>query len=467
MALPGSRAEQLARELSGRKSLPTARELGRQYRENVMAQQLLTVKEEKALRSAQEMARQTGAQVVIDRSLRKDANGYYQNGVIHLSEDMEKAAITVFKHELTHHLQQTAPEEYQAFRAAAVELAGEQSVQQLQEQYARHGVQLTDEEALDEVAADFTEQLLTDSESIKQLIDTKPTLADRFFAALRELLQRLTGRVDPKLKKAEQLWTEAYKAAQGNKNTAREGGEKQQFLFKGKDPVTGRSIYESNFPKGTPKAAKSKRILDLVQNVWSKKPITMYVEDEVTGMSRMIEARFDPTYSEEEGVETDARKLAGGNNLGNAKERRVTLDLADDYYRIAQEANYDHSLPEEGKLIATHKGVKTWHYFADNILFQEYGETETTPYRVVINIKEKNDGEFVYSFSAFEQKNKGQAPSSLNTGVTTALSGSSNAQPSNVNIAQGSTGSKKKFSMKEDGGALKHLREERGDVRRQ
>ena len=74
---------------------------------------------------------------------------------------------------------------------------------------------------------------------------------------------------------------------------------------------------------------------------------------------------------------------------------------------------------------------------------------------------------FVYSFSAFEQKNKGQAPSSLNTGVTTALSGSSNAQPYNVNIAQGSTGSKKKFSMKEHGGALKHLREERGDVRRQ
>ncbi len=233
MALPGSRTEQLARELSGRKSLPTARELGRQYRENVMAQQLLTVKEEKALRSAQEMARQTGAQVVIDRSLRKDANGYYQNGVIHLSEDMEKATITVFKHELTHHLQQTAPEEYQAFRAAAVELAGEQSVQQLQEQYARHGVQLTDEEALDEVAANFTEKLLTDSESIRQLIDTKPTLADRFFAALRELLQRLTGRVDPKLKQAEKLWTEAYQAARGNKNTATEGGA-GKYSFAGK-----------------------------------------------------------------------------------------------------------------------------------------------------------------------------------------------------------------------------------------
>lgn len=67
---------------------------------------------------------------------------------------------------------------------------------------------------MDEIAADFTEQLLTDSESIRQLMNTNPTLADRFFTALREFLQKLTGRVDPKLKKAEQLWTDAYKAAQ-------------------------------------------------------------------------------------------------------------------------------------------------------------------------------------------------------------------------------------------------------------
>lgn len=456
LALPGSRAQMRAKELQMKGSLPTARELGRQYRENVTAQRLLTAKQMDTERTVRQMAQNIGAQVVFDDTIadasgrESAANGYYRDGVLHISRDADQPAMVVAKHELTHYLQQAAGTEYNAFRDYAMAMAGDGAVQQMQERYARGGVTLSEEEAMDEIAADFTEQLLTDSESIRQLMNTNPTLADRFFAALREFLQKLTGRVDPKLKKAEQLWTEAYKAAQGNKNTAREGGEKQQFLFKGKDPETGRSIYESNFPKGTPKAAKSKRILDLVQNVWSKKPITMYVEDEVTRMSRMIEARFDPTYSEEEGVETDARKLAGGNNLGNAKERRVTLDLADDYYRIAQEANYDHSTPEEGKIIATHDGVKTWHYFADNILFQEYGETDTTPYRVVINIKEKNDGEFVYSFSAFEQKNKGQAPSSFNTGVTTAISGRSNAQPSNANIAQGNAGSKKKFSMKRD-----------------
>ena len=44
---------------------------------------------------------------------------------------------------------------------------------------------------------------------------------------------------------------------------------------------------------------------------------------------RLIEAKFGPTYSLEEGVHTDASKLMGGNRHGSASEQRVTLDLAD------------------------------------------------------------------------------------------------------------------------------------------
>lgn len=238
LELPGSRAQMRAKELQMKGSLPTARELGRQYRENVAAQKLLTARQMDTERTVRQMAQDVGAQVVFDDAIAnaagKDnaANGYYQNGVLHISRDADQPAIVVAKHELTHYLQQAAQAEYNAFRAYAMSLQGENAVQEMQERYARGGVTLSEEEAMDEIAADFTEQLLTDSESIKQLINTNPTLADRFFAALREFLQKLTGRVDPKLKKAEQLWTEAYKAAQGNKNTAREGGGEKQYSFK-------------------------------------------------------------------------------------------------------------------------------------------------------------------------------------------------------------------------------------------
>ena len=51
-------------------------------------------------------------------------------------------------------------------------------------------------------------------------------------------------------------------------------------------------------------------------------------------------------------------------------------------------------------LLETHNDVKMWHYFVNDIYFIEYGEKEMTPYTVTINVKEKSDGDFVYSFNA-------------------------------------------------------------------
>ena len=118
--------------------------------------------------------------------------------------------------------------------------------------------------------------------------------------------------------------------------------EKEKGLnlsFEGYDKETGKGIYRSNFPEGTPKSAKAKRILDYIQNVWSKKPISLWVEEE-NGEKRKIQAQFDPTYDETGNTISDASKLMGGNKRGNGHEKRVTLDLADDYYKIASESKF-------------------------------------------------------------------------------------------------------------------------------
>ena len=119
--------------------------------------------------------------------------------------------------------QPTAPEEYRAFRAMAMRLQAEGSVQAMQERYARGGVELTEEEAMDEIAASTAEKLLTDRGSIESLIRENPSVAQRFFDALREFIRKLTGRVDPQLRQAEKLWTEAYQAARGQQK-CRPGG---------------------------------------------------------------------------------------------------------------------------------------------------------------------------------------------------------------------------------------------------
>ena len=217
----------------------------------------------------------------------------------------------------------------------------------------------------------------------------------------------------------------------------------------GTDEESGRPIYQSNFPKGTPKAAKAEHILKLIQDVWSKKPLPLVVRD-ADGTTRTIKAHFDPEYSGEEGARSDARKLMGGNRHGSAAEQRVTLDLADDYYEIAEGATYNYSKAETGKDSATHQGVKQWHYFVNDILFQEYGESKTAPYRVTINVKERSDGSYVYSFNAERQNERLSTRRTLHADVThSAKNGESNAQPSTSSIRLSAGNSQEKFSVRE------------------
>ncbi len=183
----------------------------------------------------------------------------------------------------------------------------------------------------------------------------------------------------------------------------RTDNETEKYSFAGY-AEDGKGKYNSNFPKGTPKAAKAERILSYIQDVWSKKPIKLNITDNEGNVIKTIEAHFDPTYDESGNIPTDASKLMGGNRHGTAAEQRVTLDLADDYYQIAAESKYNYSKAETGKDNPAHKDVTQWHYFVNDIYFSEYGSEEYEPYRVSINVKEKPDGNFVYSFSAEKQK---------------------------------------------------------------
>ena len=206
-------------------------------------------------------------------------------------------------------------------------------------------------------------------------------------------------------KELEKKFIEALRNAKNNTETSGEAKTDEtgsiKYSYKGR-ARDGKGIYESNFPKGTPKSAKSQKILDYLINVWSKNPIKLVISNGET--SRTIFAQFDPTVDTSQNIPTDASKLAGGNRHGNHTEQRVTLDLADDYYQIASEAVYNYSKEETGKDADTHIGVKMWHYFVNDIYFAEHGETKLTPYTVTINVKEKADGNFVYSFNAERTK---------------------------------------------------------------
>lgn len=226
-----------------------------------------------------------------------------------------------------------------------------------------------------------------------------------------------------------------------------------QYTFEGYDLATGKGIYQGNFPKGTPKTEKGERILNYIQNVWSHKLIDLVVEN-ADGTTSIIQAQFDPDYDEKGNRQTDASKMMGGNRHGNAHERRVTLDLADDYYQIASEAKYNYSKKEEGKTSDTHEDVEAWHYFVNEILYKENGETKIAPYAVTINVKERGDGSFVYSFNAeeqqkfdAEQQKRQRTRRTLHADVNqTGITGKANALPSANSIRNKDRGVNKEIS---------------------
>jgi hypothetical protein len=280
------------------------------------------------------------------------------------------------------------------------------------------GEELTKEEAKairlysTEVAANETEMLLGNEAFIDRIVREDGGFAEKIVSRVLSLDKAFAKLGDKEAKaqhkivrQAERLYLKAAEAA-GNGSIQKmilsqvpelEEEVKVQMAYVGVAD-DGKKIYQSNFPKGTPKAAKSERILNYIQNVWSKKPITLVISNGET--SRTIQAQFDPTIDETKWTHTDASKLAGGNRHGTASEQRVTLDLADDYYQIASDAKYNYSKEETGKESGPHQGVNMWHYFVNDIYFAEYGESEYMPYTVTINVKEKDNGDFVYSFNA-------------------------------------------------------------------
>ena len=401
-------------------------------------------------------------------------NGFYDHKTGNIYVDInagsngEGTILYTLGHEYTHLIHQNAQESFDKLAKYLFSQYGEQGVDVDALVLAkREALGVDYETAYEEVVADSMEAMLTDTNAAEKIAALKKTdktlweklkdLVSKLLESVRGLYQNMTpnseeGRKVQQMTDALDKLSDLFVEGLGNVQTVAEtGGGVSQQARVGTDSETGKPIYESNFPKGTPKAAKAQHILSLIQNVWSKKPIPLTVRNE-DGSTRTIKAQFDPTFDKGENTRTDASKLMVGNRHGSAGEQRVTLDLADDYYEIASESTFNYSKKETGKSSVTHRGVNQWHYFINDILFQEYGEKENTPYRVTINVKERSDGDFVYSFSAERQNERLSTRRTLHADVNQTAKGSeANAQPSKTIIPTSDEKSNTKISKQERG----------------
>lgn len=185
------------------------------------------------------LARTFGIDIHVMDSLESGANGEYHDGVIYLSMSSDRALEYVFAHEITHHMQNYAPEEYNQLkefvRTRWAQQGGiDDAIDTKMAQYARHNAKLTREQALDEIIADSTYEMLQDEEFIDEVSKTHRNIAQALLDAIKEVLKKLRlmiaggDRFTPAqneallseldiLKEFEKMWTDGLMRAAENR----------------------------------------------------------------------------------------------------------------------------------------------------------------------------------------------------------------------------------------------------------
>lgn len=176
------------------------------------------------------------SQEELDRTTgRAGADGVQIGNRLYISEAAERPVLEVARHELTHRLQDIAPAEYGAFRdyvAGLYHMDGklESYIETTRNSRALAGMELTEAEALDEIAADFAGLLLVDEKAVRRLAGENRGLLERLLDGLREIIGKIKrafgGRADgqtAELEQAARLWEDALRSAGENTGAGPEG----------------------------------------------------------------------------------------------------------------------------------------------------------------------------------------------------------------------------------------------------
>lgn len=168
------------------------------------------------------------------------ANGVYisSRNLIQIAADADNAFGFVAAHEVTHRMQELAPEEYRAYRDHAMSYRARESGEEGAAAYVvaymakaeEAGVKLTQEEAMDEIAADFTRDMMESGKLFEDFAKENRSGARKLLDALKAFIAKVKsmfrsktaqdraaqdayGKSMDELEQCVALWQKAYDAA--------------------------------------------------------------------------------------------------------------------------------------------------------------------------------------------------------------------------------------------------------------
>ncbi len=233
-----------------------------------------------------QVARDLKMQILVADSLERGADGFLRNGRMELSRDAKAPLLSVGSHEVAHRIQELAPEAFRVYQDYSIrkisEINGYDAVHEIQYRYAKSGVNLSTEQAMNEVTAEFTQKMFEDGKLFQEFAGQHRSVARKILDALKRFIRkvrnvfsraqveqdseamRVYGVDMETLEQAAKLWQAAYDAAaeqaqknlqaqQGQKNTAQEGGEKRYSIIRTKDGKAfvrlDRAVLSDNNPR--------------------------------------------------------------------------------------------------------------------------------------------------------------------------------------------------------------------------
>lgn len=223
----GARAQSVMEEVLAGTEEPGARPAGqgrRRYRAGVNRADTagrLDASDRIQLRVLDGLGKKYGVKIVIEDTIRYEdgegrvyagtANAYYDrsDGTIHVALDAEGGAYLFFAvHELTHKLRAENADAYAALEAFVLnkletsELYGaltqgeggtlEERIASVRALYAARGQELSRGEAIEEIVCDAIPVILTDEQTVRELVRTDRTLAERIRDFFEEFYHELT-----------------------------------------------------------------------------------------------------------------------------------------------------------------------------------------------------------------------------------------------------------------------------------
>ncbi len=149
-----------------------------------------------------EVGKKLGVRIeFVDSVMGGQANGQYikDKNLIQIAADSDRPIREVVGHEITHRMQDLAPEEYRAFRKAAIEQRmAEYGVDDAEKEVSDYikkakdaGVELTRDEAMDEIAADFAGRMIEDTDLFAQFAKDNRTAAQKLLDSLKEFIDKV------------------------------------------------------------------------------------------------------------------------------------------------------------------------------------------------------------------------------------------------------------------------------------